>query len=187
MRGCTRPGTWAGALVLAMAMTAMPAAARAQVRPGAAGAAGDEPTVTPFELQRMFDAYALLQAQEFLKIGDDQYARFLPRFKALQDVRRQALQQRTRVLNEVRRLVNNDGQDEQIRNALKQLQDIDERGVSEARKAEDAVDQVLDLRQQAKFRIFEEQMERRKIELVTRARQANRANNPNRQVPQQER
>ena len=175
--------TWRGtmaAMLVALAMTAAPAAARGQVRQGA-GAAADEPTITPFELQRMFDAYALLQAQEFLKISDDQYSKFLPRFKTLQDVRRQALQQRTRVLNEVRRLVNNDGQDEPIKNALKQLQDIDERGAVETRRASEAVDQVLDLRQQAKFRIFEEQMDRRKLELVTRARQANRANNPNRQ------
>ena len=33
---------------------------------------------------------------------------------------------------------------------------------------------MLDVRQQAKFRVFEENMERRKLELVTRARQANR-------------
>jgi hypothetical protein len=45
------------------------------------------------------------------------------------------------------------------------------------KKAYDAIDQVLDVRQQAKFRVFEELMERRKLELVTRARQANRPRN----------
>ena len=35
----------------------------------------------------------------------------------------------------------------------------------------EAIDQLLDIRQQAKFRVFEEQMERRKLELVMRARQ----------------
>jgi hypothetical protein len=34
---------------------------------------------------------------------------------------------------------------------------------------------VLDIRQQDKFRVFEEVMERRKLELIARARQANRA------------
>jgi hypothetical protein len=63
-----------------------------------------------------------------------------------------------------------------LRDALKQLQDIDTRGEADALKAYEAIDQVLDLRQQAKFRVFEEQMERRKLELVTRARQANRLN-----------
>jgi Spy/CpxP family protein refolding chaperone len=145
---------------------------------GTAGA----PVVTPFELQRLFDSYALLQAQDQLKINDEQYGRFLPRFKALQDARRQMLQQRARVLMDVRRLLMESPADEgQLKDRLKQLQDIEGRGQAEARKAYDAIDQVLDLRQQAQFRIFEEQMERRKIELVTRARQANRANRGQRQ------
>lgn len=158
------------------------AAATAQTAPsGAQDPALPNPAITPFELQRLFDSWALLQAQEFLKITDDQFAKFLPRFKTLQDVRRQTLQQRTRVVNELRKLVNENGPDEQIKNALRMLQDIDDRGASDTRRAYDAVDQVLDLHQQAKFRVFEEQMERRKLELVTRARQANRANNQNRQ------
>jgi len=144
----------------------------------------DEPAVTPFELQRLFDSYALLQAQEQLKISDEQYTRFLPRFKALQDARRQALQQRTRVLVEVRRLLAETQLDEgQLKDRLKQLQDIEGRGEAEARKAYEAIDQLLDIRQQGQFRVFEEQMERRKLELVTRARQANRANNRSQRQP----
>ena len=53
--------------------------------------------------------------------------------------------------------------------------DLDARAVADVRKAHDALDQVLDVRQQARFRVFEENMERRKLELVARARQANRA------------
>jgi Spy/CpxP family protein refolding chaperone len=167
-------------LPCAAMMMAMLAGGAADVRAqGRRGAATDEPAVTPFELQRMFDAYALLQAQEQLKIGDEQYSKFLPRFKALQDARRQALQQRTRVLNDVRRLLMADPptDENQLKDRLKQLQDIESRGEAEARKAYEAIDAVLDVRQQAQFRVFEEQMERRKLELVTRARQANRANN----------
>jgi hypothetical protein len=117
----------------------------------------------------------LVQAQQFLNLGDEQYAKFLPRFMALQTARRQAMQQRTRVLNEVRRLLNEGGgSDDQLKASLKQLQDIEERGDAETKKALEAVDTTLDLRQQARLRVFEEQMERRKLELVTRARQANR-------------
>ena len=142
--------------------------------------AAPDPAVAPAELQRLFDGYALVQAQQFLSLGDDQYQKFLPRFMALQKARQQALQQRTRTLNELRRLVNDNGSDDQIKATLKQLQDIDDRGDAETKKALEGVDQTLDLRQQARFRVFEEQMERRKLELVTRARQANRGNNPNR-------
>ena len=159
------------AAILAATLAGAPPV-RAQGRSG--GTAG-EPAVTPFELQRLFDSYALLQAQEQLKINDEQYSRFLPRFKALQDARRQMLQQRARVLMDVRRLLMESQTDEgQLRDRLKQLQDIEGRGQTEARKAYDAIDQVLDLRQQARFRVFEERLERRKLDLVTRARQKNR-------------
>ena len=158
----------------ALVVMGFAAPARAQAR---ASAAPED--VTPAELQRMFDGYSILQAQESLKLSDDQYARFLPRFKALLDTRRQTLQQRTRVLNVIRRLLMEAQPDEgMLRDALKQLQEIDTRGEADAKRAYEGIDQVLDLRQQAKFRIFEEQMERRKLAMVTeaRARQANRLN-----------
>jgi hypothetical protein len=165
-------GMKATIVAASIAMLGLAAAARAQ---GRAGVAPENAAVSPVELQRLFDAYSLVQAQEFLKIGDEQYAKFLPRFKSLLDTRRQTLQQRTRVLNVMRRLLM-DAQPEEgmLRDAIKQLQDIDTRGEADARRAYDAIDQVLDLKQQAKFRVFEEQMERRKLELVTRARQTNR-------------
>ena len=148
------------------------APAHAQAR---AGGAPQEAAVSPAELQRMFDGYSILQAQEFLQLSDEVYARFLPRFKTLLDARRQTLQQRTRALNVIRRLLM-DGQPDEgmLKDGLRQLQEIDSRGEADARRAYEAIDQVLDVRQQAKFRVFEEQMERRKLELVTRARQASR-------------
>jgi Spy/CpxP family protein refolding chaperone len=159
-------------IIGAVAMAAV--AASAQQR-GPAAPALQEAGITPAEIQRMFDAYALLQAQEQLKIGDEQYSQFLTRFKALQDIRRKSLQERTRIVNELRRILN-EGQadDTQIKERLKLIEEIDARTAAEVRKAYDAIDQVLDLRQQAKFRVFEENMERRKLELVTRARLANR-------------
>jgi Spy/CpxP family protein refolding chaperone len=138
----------------------------------------DPGVVSPAEVQRMFDAYALMQAQEQLKIGDEQFTQFLTRYKALQDVRRRTLQERSRVVMEMRRLLNQAQPDEaQIRDRLKTLQDIDARGAADEKKGYEAIDQVLDIRQQAKFRVFEEVMERRKLELVGRARQANRPRN----------
>ena len=149
-------------------------AGSAQAGRGAAEAPA-EPGVTPAEIQRMFDSYALMQAQDQLKITDDQFPQFLGRFKALQDVRRKALQDRTRLVQELRVLVNQPQPDEaQMKDRIKALQDVDARAAADIKKAEEAVDQMLDVRQQAKFRVFEENMERRKLDLVTRARQANR-------------
>jgi methionine-rich copper-binding protein CopC len=171
--------------VAALVVVCFTGRAHAQVR---AGAPQDDSQVTPVELRRLLDAYSIVQAQEFLKISDEQYARFLPRFKALLDTRRQTLQQHTRVLNVVRRLLMEAQPDEgMLRDALKQLQEIDIRGEADARRAYEAIDQVLDLRQQAKFRVFEEQMERRKLELVAQAqarvRQLNRQNRQEQKLP----
>jgi Spy/CpxP family protein refolding chaperone len=140
-----------------------------------AGAGAEDGSVSPAEIQRMFDAYALMQAQEQLKISEEQFTQFLTRYKTLQDVRRRNLQERTRLVNEMRRLLNRgQGDESQLKERLNALQDLEARLPAEVKKAYDAIDQVLDLQQQAKFRVFEENMERRKLELVTRARQANR-------------
>jgi Spy/CpxP family protein refolding chaperone len=155
-------------------VTAASLAAAPLQRPGAGGAQ-PEGGVTPAEIQRMFDAYALLQAQEQLKISDEQYSQFLTRFKALQDVRRTALQQHTRMIQDLRRTLDGGQLDDQaIKERLKQLDELETRTAAEVKKASDAIDQILDLRQQAKFRVFQQTMEQRKLELVTCARLATR-------------
>jgi hypothetical protein len=146
-----------------------------QGRGAGRGAGPDSPGVSPGDVQKMFDAYALMQAQEQLKIADEQFPKFLPRFKALQEIRRQTLQDRAGILLNLRRLTNATPADEaQLKERLKALQELDARSAADVQKAYDGIDQVLNLRQQAQFRVFEELMERRKLELVTRARQANR-------------
>jgi hypothetical protein len=97
--------------------------------------------------------------------------------KTLQEARRRGQMQRNRMLQELRRLSQAAGQDEALRTQLKALSDLDVRVGTEVRQALEGVDQVLDLRQQARFRLFEEQMERRKVDLLMRARQANRLKN----------
>ena len=166
-------------LILVLVCALAPASVFAQ-RPPPAGRAPLEgrPGVSPAEVQRMFDAYALLQAQDLVKISDEQYSQFLVRFKALQDARRKALQERMRIIQALRRLTNGASPDDsQIKDRLKELQELDTQSVVDIKKKYDAIDEVLDVRQQAKFRLLEELMERRKLELVTRARQANRPKN----------
>ena len=164
------------------------AVAAAIAVPGAATLAAQPPPgqerlqqrglVPPGEIQRMFDAYALMQAQEQLKISDVQYGRFLPRFKALQDARRRGQQERLRIVADLRRMLQaGETADAPIKERLQALAETEARTADEVRKASEGVDDVLSVRQQAEFRVFEEQMERRKLELLMRARQANRPKN----------
>jgi hypothetical protein len=171
-----KPLRWA--LLLAVgALTAMPFSAHAgqgRNRGAPPAEAAAEDTVSPAEIQRLFDAYVVMQAQKELELTDEQFPRFLARVKTLQDARRRGQMQRGRMLQELRRLSQAGGQDEALRTQLKALNELDARVVTEVRQALDGVDQVLDLKQQARFRLFEEQMERRKVDLLMRARQANR-------------
>jgi Spy/CpxP family protein refolding chaperone len=138
------------------------------------GAGPDNPGVSPGEVQRMFDAYALMQAQEQLKISDEQFAKFMPRFKALQEARRKTQADRTRIIIELRQLAAAASTDEaQIKAKLRSLQDADVQTADELRKSYETIDQVLNVKQQAQFRVFEEVMERRKLDMISRAR-ANR-------------
>jgi hypothetical protein len=162
------------AVVLMWALASGVAGAQQQA-PGA-----DDQRLAPRDVQRLFDAYVLMQAQERLALTDQQYPQFLQRLKALQDVRRQTQQARAAIIQELSRGVSGKpgvSLDEAgLRDRMRRLREIDERGQAETRRACDAIDQILDVQQQARFRVFEEQMERRKVELVLRARQAARAN-----------
>jgi Spy/CpxP family protein refolding chaperone len=163
--------------LLALAVADPSAAQRGRARAEAPDAeAVEAPGVTPAEIQRMFDSYALIQAQDQLKISDEKFPQFLTRFKALQDTRRRNMTERFRLVQDLRRLTNDPQPDEaRMRERLKALDDLDARSQGEVTKAYEAINQVLDVRQQAKFRVFEENMENRKLALVMRARQANRA------------
>jgi len=171
---------WIAAIVVgvvALATAAPLDAAQARPRGGPESGPPAEDSVSPAEIQRLFDAYVVMQAQQALELSDEQFPRFLARVKALQEARRRGQMQRNRMLQELRRLSQTTGQDEALRTQLKALNDLDARVGTEIRQAQDGVDQVLDLRQQARFRLFEEQMERRKVDLLMRARQANRPKN----------
>ena len=169
-------------------VVAMAAAAEAQPQGRAAqrGAQPPEgtpaPGVLPGEIQQMFDAYALVQAQDVLQLKDDQYAQFVTRLRALQAVRRRHENQRLMIVNQLRRILQAaDGRVDEtmIQERLKSLDDLRASSSTEIKQAQDSLDEVLDLRQRARFRVFEEEMERRKVELVMRTRQANRqANRP---------
>src|SRR5262245_38968315 len=169
------------ACVCAMTPAVLCGQGRGAQRParGAPVPPGGEQPVTPGEIQQMFDAYVVMQAQDILKLNDDQYPRFITRLRALQQVRRRAEGQRMMLLNQLRRILNNqDGSVDEnlVRERLKMLADLRVSAAAEEKQAQDSLDEVLDLRQQARFRVFEEEMERRKVEMVMRTR-------PNRQPP----
>jgi len=155
-------------LVLALCL-ASPAAAQRQ----RAAAGQPQREIAVAEIQRLFSAYAVMQSQEALGLSDDQFARFLPRMRAVQDVRRRLDAERARITVDLARMAapSQTTLDEPGLSAkLKELADLEARSAAELKAAYEALDQTLDLRQQARFRVFELQMERRKFDLMLRAR-----------------
>jgi hypothetical protein len=176
-RRCRHLGI-AVALCTLTTIASTPMVVLAQVRRGIQNAAPEAaPGVSQGELQRLFDAYVLMQAQETLQLSDAQYPRFLARLRALQEVRRRTLVERTRIIQELRRIVQGrvEGTEAgRLPERLKALRDVEARSEGEIRQASDSLDEVLEPLQQARWRILEEQMERRKLDLLMRARQNNR-------------
>jgi hypothetical protein len=150
----------------------------------------DNGDMTPNEIQKLFDAYLVMEAQQALQLSDQQYPQFLSRLRTLQETRRRTQQERNQLMGQLQRMTNPRVQkpvgESEIKSRLTMLQELEARTAAEMRRAYNALDEVLDVRQQARFRVFEEQIERRKIELLMRARQQNRLNNqqgPNAKPP----
>jgi hypothetical protein len=141
--------------------------------------------MSPAQVNQLFDAMLVMQAQDALSLNEQQYAQFVTRLKVLQDTRRRSQQERVRLINELQRMTNPraagaNTPEADIKLRLSALQELEGRSAAELRKAYNAVDEVLSPLQQARFRVLEENIERRKLQLVGRARQ----NNPERTPPQ---
>jgi Spy/CpxP family protein refolding chaperone len=134
--------------------------------------AGNPDVMTVQQVEEYFDQVMLHQARTNLTLADDQFLRFGAGLRRLQAARRQHQRQRLAMIRDLGNLINAAPLDESAVTAkLKELDDFSAESTGEIRTAYDAIDRVLTLRQRARFRIFEEVMERRKLDLVSRARQ----------------
>lgn len=152
-----------GGLALAQPLAELPGRARP----------GSPAGLSPVEVLNMLDAYALVQAESALELKESQYGEFVTRLKKLQETRRRNQQARNRQVQELRRMTQpqpTPQDDGMIAERLKALKELDVKAAAELGRAYDALDEVLDVRQQARFRAFEENLERRKIDLLMRAR-----------------
>jgi hypothetical protein len=145
-------------------------------RPARGQAGGQRPALPPvgrgmnaMQLQQHLDAFALIQAEQQLKLSTEQYAVFAPKLIRVQTVRRRMLQGRRRLLNELNQLlVAQTPNDEAITEKTKTFDDLNRQGNDELMRAYQDLDTSLTPWQRGRFRLLEEQMERRKLELLTK-------------------
>jgi Spy/CpxP family protein refolding chaperone len=130
--------------------------------------------VTNVQVQVLFDAYVVSQSQRALQLSNQQFEVFLPKLLVLQQAQRQHRNQRNKALAELRALVGPKappGVDEaSIAAATKALDDLEAQMQQDEQRALGALDAVLTTRQRAHFRLFLENMEREKVNLLIQAK-----------------
>ncbi len=128
---------------------------------------------SPAEVQTIVDGWVIVQAQKALDLTDAQFAQFVMKYRVLQETRRRNQRARNQLIQEIAKLTNPNSPpaDEGVlREKLKALDDLQVKSAGDLRKAFDDIDQVLNVRQQARLRVFLEQVDRRMLEILTKAR-----------------
>jgi hypothetical protein len=170
----TAPILRALVLVLCGAATAAAQQTPSAQRPAGRGAAPSLSPVKPAELANALDRYALAQARRSLQLTDVEYQQLMPRLRHLQQTRRRNMVARNRLIQDLRRLAGpraaGEPADDAVLDALRALREHDERSLRDLQAAYESVDQVLTPRQRARFRLFEDNIEARKLDLLLRSR-----------------
>lgn len=120
-------------------------------------------------VEDLLEGMEISNADKALQVDNQHYGDFIQRLRNLQKMRRQHQNQRQRLVMELRRLTNQAGVEDALLEApTKRLDDFDRQSFQDLQNAYAQIDEVLNVRQRARFRLFEEQMEQRKLEILTR-------------------
>jgi hypothetical protein len=129
------------------------------------------------QVEQLFDRYVLGQARGALQLTADEMRVFGPRLQRLQTLRRRTARQRQQQLAEINTLTRGGAPVDEA--ALAARLETLEASAREARQqieeARRLVEESLTIEQRARFRVFEQRMERRKLELIAEARQRARS------------
>lgn len=126
------------------------------------------------EVERRFDQLELVEARRALGMDEQAFEPVAERLRRVQALRRRHQVQRRTLLRELRTALEADasGSNEAAMTAtLTTLGGLGVRQAQEMRRAQQALDTVLSVRQRAEFRLFQERFERQKLDLLARARQ----------------
>jgi hypothetical protein len=132
------------------------------------------PALRPDEVQDVVDGWEMTTAERTLELSEQQYVPFIQNLRKLQEVRRRHLMQRQRVLGQLRQATNQQPplDDATLEARLKQFDDFEKQSYQNIQTAQAALDAVLTVRQRARFRLVQEQIERQKLQLVARVMRA---------------
>lgn len=123
------------------------------------------------EIEGMIDAYVLSKLQDALVLSDEEFGRMVVAQKKMQDARRAYRRTRNEVLREMRQTLRRDDAGEaELSPLLGRLDELQQRFLEEERARYRDIDAVLDVRQRARYRIFEAEVQRRLQQLIRESR-----------------
>lgn len=132
---------------------------------------GPDPRGERDEAFRIVDAYVVANLKESLGLGDATYVKAIPLVKELQEARRGYFVDRGRALRGLRSLLRSGtATKEDVLGALEAVKQIDASGPDRIRAASAALDAILSPMEQAKYRVFELDVEYRMRDMMGHAR-----------------
>ncbi len=123
------------------------------------------------EAFKMVKAYILSNLQERLELSEAQYLKLLPLVNRLHDDRHSLARRKSQALRKMSRLLaSGKATEERLVELLAELRAIEEREPATIRNDLEAIDAVLTPVQQARFRVYETEVERKIRQLMGRRR-----------------
>ncbi len=124
------------------------------------------------EVDGMIDAYILSKLQDALVLSDEQFGRMVVAQKKMQDARRSYRRERSEVLRQMQQALRSEHAGEtELSPLLSRLDELHQSFLAEERVRYRDVDAILDIRQRARYRILEGEIQRRLQQLIRQSRE----------------
>jgi hypothetical protein len=123
------------------------------------------------DVEGLMEAYVISKLQEALELSDQQFAEMVVVQKKMSEHRRNFRRERQEALGQLREILRSpNGPDDEIASLLKRLYDLQEKHNSQQRADYEAVDKILDVRQRARYRLLEQEIQARFQQMVREIR-----------------
>ena len=153
--------------LVSLSVLAMAAGATAQNR-------DRNPQPNRQEVEGMMEAYILSKLQDSLDLTDEQFGSMVVAQKKLSDTRRAYRRDRMQVLRQMRQTLQREQAGEsELQPLLSQLDTLRDDFAGNEKSRYAAVDTILDIRQRARYRILEVELQRRLGQMMRQVRRGN--------------
>ena len=108
---------------------------------------------------RMIEAIKIWKLTEILDLNSEQMEQFFPKLRKHEEHRKNTFSERRILLQELRELLDQEKSDKNILTSINKITEFDKKKRDEEEKLKKEVMEVLSVKQQAKFLLFEERFE----------------------------